>query len=59
MLPLCPGSVELPTMFAVGWLTFGKSITPVQAVAGFLVLTAIVITPASRATTVAAEMAAT
>ncbi|WP_299943965.1 DMT family transporter [uncultured Ruegeria sp.] len=38
------GSIELPTMFAVGFLAFGETITTPQAVACALVLGAIAIT---------------
>lgn len=38
------GSIELPTMFAVGFLAFGEAITTPQAVACALVLGAIAIT---------------
>lgn len=37
------GSIELPTMFAVGYLAFGEAITPPQAIACALVLGAIAI----------------
>lgn len=39
------GSVELPTMFLIGWLAFGEDIGPLQLLAAAMVLTAIVITP--------------
>jgi drug/metabolite transporter (DMT)-like permease len=39
------GSVELPTMFVVGWLAFGEAITPLQIAAGVLVVMAILLTP--------------
>jgi drug/metabolite transporter (DMT)-like permease len=42
------GSVELPTMFLVGWLGFGESIGPMQLIAAGMVLAAIVITPVRR-----------
>ena len=42
------GSVELPTMFLVGWLGFGESIGPLQLIAAGMVLAAIVITPVRR-----------
>jgi len=37
------GSVELPTMFAIGWLAFGEPIGPGHAVAAVLILAAIAI----------------
>ena len=37
------GSIELPTMFAVGFFAFGEKITPAQAIACVLVLSAIVV----------------
>jgi drug/metabolite transporter (DMT)-like permease len=40
------GSVELPTMFLIGWFGFGEDIGPTHLVAAGLVLVAIVITPA-------------
>ena len=40
------GSVELPTMFIIGFMVFGESISFVQIISGLLVMTAIVITPA-------------
>ena len=40
------GSIELPTMFVVGVLAFGESIGLLQIVAGMLVMSAILITPA-------------
>jgi drug/metabolite transporter (DMT)-like permease len=40
------GSVELPTMFIIGFLVFGESISFLQILSGLLVMTAIVITPA-------------
>ncbi len=42
------GSVELPTMFIVGWLAFGEQITPLQFLSGALVVTAIAMTPTKR-----------
>ncbi len=39
------GSIELPTMFIVGWLAFGEPITLVQSIAGVIVLIAILIPP--------------
>ncbi len=40
------GSVELPTMFIIGFMVFGESIGMIQILSGLLVMTAIVITPA-------------
>lgn len=40
------GSIELPTMFIIGFMVFGESIGFVQILSGLLVMTAIVITPA-------------
>lgn len=37
------GSFELPTMFAVGWLAFGEAIGPTEALAGVLVIGAILL----------------
>ncbi len=42
------GSVELPTMFIVGWLAFGEQLTPLQLISGALVVTAIAMTPTTR-----------
>jgi drug/metabolite transporter (DMT)-like permease len=42
------GSIELPTMFAIGWIAFGEAIGWREAVAGTLVLTAILRTPTRR-----------
>ena len=42
------GSVELPTMFLIGWLGFGEDIGPLHLLAACLVLAAIVITPVRR-----------
>lgn len=42
------GSVELPTMFVIGWVGFGEAIGLPHILAATLVLTAIVITPARR-----------
>lgn len=40
------GAIELPTMFAVGWLAFAEPIGLRDLIAGTLVLTAILLTPA-------------
>ena len=42
------GSVELPTMFAIGWVGFGEVIGLPHVLAGALVLAAILVTPARR-----------
>ncbi|MGL4278737.1 MAG: DMT family transporter [Albidovulum sp.] len=42
------GSIELPTMFAVGYFAFGEAIGWRETLAGALVLTAIVLTPSRR-----------
>ena len=39
------GSMELPTMFVVGWLAFGEELNFLTVLAGALVLAAILITP--------------
>ena len=49
------GSIELPVMFAVGWLGFGETLHPAQAVACALVLAAILLTPARQPRSIAAE----
>ncbi|MFM2356955.1 MAG: hypothetical protein RLZZ528_2691, partial [Pseudomonadota bacterium] len=46
------GSLELPTMFAVGWVVMGDAVGPREALAGLLVLVAILLTPAAGADTV-------
>jgi drug/metabolite transporter (DMT)-like permease len=45
------GSVELPTMFAVGWVAFGEPLGVRAAFAAALVLTAIALSPAIRPAT--------
>lgn len=50
------GSVELPTMFAVGWLMFGEALTFKQVAAGALVLMAIVVTPTRRVQNVTSRL---
>ena len=42
------GSVELPTMFLVGWLAFDETITMMQMLSGLLIIVAISITPSQR-----------
>ena len=39
------GSMELPTMFLVGWLAFGETIGSGQLVAAFMILGAVAVTP--------------
>ncbi|GAB5469194.1 MAG: EamA family transporter [Rhodospirillales bacterium] len=39
------GSVELPTMLAIGWVLFGEQIATLEVVACIIVLSAILITP--------------
>ncbi|SLN33393.1 EamA-like transporter family protein [Ruegeria meonggei] len=51
------GSIELPTMFAVGFLAFGETITLPQALACALVLGAIAITRSRKTRTVSAVLA--
>ena len=43
------GSIELPTMFFIGWFALGETIGPAQWLACLLITLAIVLTPA-RAT---------
>ncbi|MEO1191260.1 MAG: DMT family transporter [Pseudomonadota bacterium] len=45
------GSVELPTMLAIGWLLFGEPLGPWELAACLVVLTAILITPVRPART--------
>ena len=42
------GSIELPTMFAVGYFAFGEALGLPEIAAGVLVLTAILMTPSRR-----------
>lgn len=51
------GSIELPTMFAVGFLAFGEAITAPQAAACALVLGAIAITRSRKTHTVTTVIA--
>jgi len=48
------GSIELPVMFAVGWMFFGEVLQGEQAIALGLILIAILITPGRRARSIAA-----
>jgi drug/metabolite transporter (DMT)-like permease len=41
------GAIELPTMFAVGWWVMGDAVGPREAVAGLMVLAAILMTPST------------
>ena len=43
------GSMELPTMFLVGWLAFGETIGLLQFVAAIMVLFALTLTPTDHA----------
>jgi drug/metabolite transporter (DMT)-like permease len=43
------GSIELPTMMAIGWLAFGEAVGPAEALAAALVIAAIAIAPAVSA----------
>ena len=51
------GSSELPTMFIVGWLLLGETLTPAHVLAGALVVTAILITPVRRSGKVSQHLA--
>lgn len=51
------GSIELPTMFIVGWLAFGETITSLQMIAGAMVVAAIVISPSKRVRNVSTQIA--
>lgn len=51
------GSIELPTMFAVGFLAFGEAITTPQAVACALVLGAIAVTRSRKTRSVTTVIA--
>lgn len=42
-------SIELPTMFVVGWTVFGEGATFIQLLAGIMVVSAILITPSVKA----------
>ena len=42
------GSMELPTMFVVGWLVFDEQIGVVRILAGILVIAAVLMTPALK-----------
>ncbi len=52
------GSIELPTMFFVGWLAFAEAVTPVHMLAGGMVLAAILLTPARRPAGLTVSLAA-
>lgn len=41
-------SMELPTMFMVGWIAFGERLTFIQMLAGLMVVSAILIAPRAR-----------
>ncbi len=51
------GSVELPTMFLVGWFLLGEHIGPAQWVACLLITLAIVLTPARSTRSLSTQMA--
>lgn len=51
------GSVELPTMFVIGWLAFGDAVTPSQWIACALVLGAIFLTETRVTRNVATNLA--
>ncbi|GKX33007.1 MAG: hypothetical protein MnENMB40S_06250 [Rhizobiaceae bacterium MnEN-MB40S] len=51
------GSVELPTMFLVGWFTLAEPVGPMQWAACGLVIAAIVLTPSRITRNVAVNMA--
>ncbi len=51
------GSVELPTMFLVGWFLLGEKIGPAQWVACLLITLAIVLTPARSTRNLSTQMA--
>ena len=42
------GSIELPTMFMVGWLAFGETISTIHWFSGLLIIVAISMTPTAR-----------
>jgi drug/metabolite transporter (DMT)-like permease len=50
------GSIELPTMFAVGWLAFAEPIGAIQMIAGAIVVGAIALTPPRAARGVAGSI---
>ena len=47
------GSIELPTMFVIGWLAFGESLTWQQLLAGGIILAAITLSSARRVRNIA------
>jgi len=51
------GSVELPTMFIVGWLAFAEPVSTMQLIACVLVVGAIVLTPARATRNISTNMA--
>ncbi len=51
------GSIELPTMFVVGWLAFGEPLSAQQAVAGTIILLAITLSSARRMRNIATNVA--
>lgn len=48
------GSIELPIMFALGWLAYGEDMSPAKLVACAMVVGAIILTPTRRARSMAA-----
>ncbi len=50
------GSVELPTMFLVGWILLGEHIGPAQWIACLLMTLAIVLTPARSTRSLSTQM---
>ena len=53
------GSIELPTMFLIGWIALGESISWLQWFCCLLVTVAILLTPARTTVTLPAQMAVT
>ena len=51
------GSTELPTMFLIGWLVLGETLSLAHIAAGALVITAILITPVRRSGKVTQHLA--
>jgi len=49
------GSIELPTMFFIGWFALGESIGPLQWLACLLITLAILLTPARATRNLAAQ----
>jgi drug/metabolite transporter (DMT)-like permease len=51
------GSIELPTMFFIGWFALGETIGPVQWLACLLITLAILLTPARATRNLATQLA--